>query len=223
MHTRPCDVLQWASAMLPTLAVGAGISTAPPRGFIEANIGYLGTDQPLPHSVPVDAYSTHRWSETLEQIGRSLEHGTCQVGRLESVLFLVRDGPPPLTSPTSDSEHRPGDPPAAEEPPAEETPEPEPTLNAAENHRLDQKLWLLTQEVAKELEAKGHPRPFQYAQSIISLRSVLLRRPEPEQEQEANCAILYFQAGADILHHGCALLDLSSSPLSLLIHFPAWA
>ena len=169
--------------MLPTLAVGAGISSAPPRGFIEANIGYLGTDQPLPHSVPVDAYSTHRWSETLEQIGRSLEHGTCQVGRLESVLFLVRDGPPPLTSPTSDSEHRPGDPPAAEEPPAEETPEPEPTLNAAENHRLDQKLMLLTQEVSEELAAKGHPTPFQHAQSIISLRSVLLPRPEPECEQ----------------------------------------
>ena len=182
----PCDVLQWASAMLPTLAVGAGISTAPPRGFIEANIGYLGPDQPLPCSVPVDAYSTHRWSDTLEQIGRNVEHGSCQVGRLESVLFLVRDGPAPLTSPTS--EHRPGDPPSAEEPPAEETPEPEPTLNAAENHRLDQKLMLLTQEVAEELEAKGHPRPFQYAQSIISLRSVLLRRPEPEQEQEANCA-----------------------------------
>ena len=30
-------------------------------------------------------------------------------------------------------------------------------------------------------------------------------------------------AGADILHHGCALLHLSSSALSLLIHFPAWA
>ena len=102
----------------------------------------------------------------------------------------MRDGPAPLTSPSS--EHRPGDPPLAEEPPAEETPEPEPiaelTLNVAENHRLDQKLMLLTQEVAEELEAKGHPRPFQYAQSIISLRSVLLRRPKPEQEQEANCA-----------------------------------
>ena len=179
--------------MLPTLAVGAGISTAPPHGFIETNIGYLGPDQPLPHSVPVDAYGTYRWSQTLEQVGRCLEHGTCQVGRLESELVLVRDGHPPLTSPTSDSEHRLGDPPAAEEPPVEETPEwspeplePEPTLNAAETHRLDQKLMKLTQEVAEELKAKGHPRPFHCAQSIISISAVLLRCPEPEQEQGAN-------------------------------------
>ena len=162
--------------MLPTLAVGAGISSAPPRGFIEANIGYLGTHQPLPDSVPVDAYSTHCWSQTLEQVARSLEHGTCSVGRLEAVLFLVRDGPAPLTSATS--EH-----PSPAEEPQPRPNEPEPNLNAAENNRLDQKLMLLTQEVSEELAAKGHPTPFQHAQSIISLCSVLLPRPEPECEQ----------------------------------------
>ena len=165
--------------MLPTLAVGAGISSAPPRGYIEANVGYLGSHQPLPDSVPVDAYTTLRWSQTMEQVARSLEHGTCSVGRLEGVLFLVRDGPEPLTSATSEY------PDPVEEPqPRPKEPAPQPNLNAAENNRLDEKLTLLTKEVAEELAAKGHRTPFEHAQSIISLRSVLHPRPEPECDEQ---------------------------------------
>ena len=73
----------------------------------------------------------------MEQVARSLEDGTCSVGRLEGVLFLVRDGPEPLTSATSKY------PDPAEEPqPRPKEPAPEPNLNAAENNRLDQKLTL---------------------------------------------------------------------------------
>ena len=148
----PNSTVWRVAVMLPTLAVGAGISSAPPRGYIEANVGYLGTHQPLPDSVPVDAYTTHCWSQTMEQVARSLEHGTCSVGRLEGVLFLVRDGPEPLTSATSEY------PDPAEEPqPRPKEPAPQPNLNAAENNRLDQKLTLLTKEVSRRVGGQRTP------------------------------------------------------------------
>ena len=96
----------------------------------------------------------------MEQVARSLEHGTCSVGRLEGVLLLVRDGPEPLTSATSEY------PDPVEEPqPRPKEPAPQPNLN-------------------EELAAKGHRTPFEQAQSIISLRSVLLPRPEPECDEQ---------------------------------------